>query len=1009
MGSTAQSFYMTYGGTNWGWLGMPQNYTSYDYGAAIRETRQLDPKYYQDKLIGYLTQSMPDLTKTDRIAVTPPDNAAIVDTARRNPDTGAQFHVLRHNDSTSTAVDRTHIAIDFNARATTSYTYDDPDPALQYAGAWSHVANESYTGSDYQQTESFSSTAGDALTIPFTGTAIRWIGSKTGNHGYADVYVDEVKQATVDCSGGAAQAVLFQATGLADGPHTLKIVVTGTHAAGSTDNFVAVDAIDLPPAVATTESVYPVVPQKPGTAITLNGRDSRLLVAGARLGQTRLQYSTSELLTQATIGAQDVAVLYGDPGADGETVLRFATKPAVRGAVEQNWDPATGDLRLNYTHSGLTRVLITPAGQRPLLLLLADKPTAETFWRQDTAAGPVLVRGTHLLRTAVSSGRTLALTGDNGTDPNIEVFSTASTVRWNGAIISHGVIPAAAPIALPALTNWKHQAESPEAQPGFDDSAWAVADKTTTFSITGPGSLPVLYADDYGFHTGSTWYRGRFPSSAGVTGVHLTSDSGGGAQAFSAWVNGVFLGSSTNGAGNFTFPAGALKASGDNIVSVLTVNMGHEEDYNSSNGNKAARGLTGASLIGAPTTPITWRLQGARDVDAVRGPLSTGGLFGERAGWQLPGFDDRRWKTSARDTTPGVSWYRTTADLSLPKGQDTSIGLTFTDDPSHRYRAQIYVNGWMLGNYVNYLGPQHSFPIPNGILRTDGRNTIAIAVWNLDGTTGGLGQVSLTNYGSYASSLRVADVVSPGYDARKYAIALAPKVSVSLQVPSTVQPGVPFTATATVTGRAHGAATLTAPDGWTIRRLSALTWEVTPPTGAQPSTAALTVTVPYPGGTARDERIVGNYAPPPAGSVAVSDLPFLSATNGWGPVERDTSNGEQVAGDGKTITIAGQAYPKGLGTNAVSDVQVYLGGNCTRFTAAAGVDDEQNGAGTVTFEVLADGRALATTPVLKGRQPAAAIDVDVTGAQALELVVGDGGDGNGSDHGDWAAPTLTCG
>ena len=45
---------------------MPENYTSYDYGAAIRETRQLDPKYYEDKLIGYFTQAVAPLTKTDR-------------------------------------------------------------------------------------------------------------------------------------------------------------------------------------------------------------------------------------------------------------------------------------------------------------------------------------------------------------------------------------------------------------------------------------------------------------------------------------------------------------------------------------------------------------------------------------------------------------------------------------------------------------------------------------------------------------------------------------------------------------------------------------------------------------------------------------------------------------------------------------------------------------------------------------------------------------------------------
>ena len=56
---------MTFGGTNWGWLGMPENYTSYDYGAAIRETRQLDPKYYEDKLIGYFTQAV-DAADQDR-------------------------------------------------------------------------------------------------------------------------------------------------------------------------------------------------------------------------------------------------------------------------------------------------------------------------------------------------------------------------------------------------------------------------------------------------------------------------------------------------------------------------------------------------------------------------------------------------------------------------------------------------------------------------------------------------------------------------------------------------------------------------------------------------------------------------------------------------------------------------------------------------------------------------------------------------------------------------------
>jgi beta-galactosidase GanA len=1039
VGATAQSFYMTYGGTNWGWLGMPQNYTSYDYGAAIRETRQLDPKYHEDKLIGYFTQSVAPLTKTDRIPTTAPDNRAIVDTGRMNPDTGTQFHVLRHDDSTSNSVDGTHIAIDLNAKPTPepSYTYDDPDADLRYGGSWSHVADTSYTGGDYRHTESFSNRAGDTLTVPFTGTAVRWIGSRTNNHGYADVYLDDVEQATVDDSGEENQAVLYQASGLADGPHTLRIVVTGTHnTATSTDNFVAIDAIDLTVPPAPPPATYPVVPQQPGTAITLDGRDSHIIVANYALGQSTLRYSTSEIMTNATIGGGDVAVLYGNKDTDGETVLNYPSRPAVTsagGTVDTTWDAATGDLRLNYRHSGLVRVTVA-SGHRKLTLLLADKPTAETFWRQDTAAGPVLVRGTHLLRTARSHGDTLELTGDNGTDPDIEVFTSARHVTWNGKPV-RTTVPVAAAVTLPALTNWKHREESPEADPAFDDSRWVVADKTASNSVTPVTGGPVPFADDYGFHTGNTWYRGRFHSTGKQTGIHLESQSGGGAQAFSAWLNGVFLGSSTTGTADLTFPAGSVRA--DNVLSVLTVNMGHEEDYNSTNNNRSARGLTVASLNGAPLTSITWRLQGVRggerQIDPVRGPLSTGGLYGERAGWSLPGYPDAGWSNvtlPAADPRPGVSWYRTNARLNLPAGQDTSLGLTITDDPARAYRATLFVNGWQVGNYVNQLGPQHTFPVPNGILNPHGANTIAVAVWNTDGTSGGLGKVELTSYGSYASPLRVGQNRGPGYDAHRYAMPRPPGVAVALDVPDTVRAGQTITATGTVSVPAKGSPAygvtpaLAVPPGWTASTADPVrvlrpgqsvrfTWRVTVPAGTLPAWSALRVSVGYTQhgarSTGRDERIVGTVpATPPAGANAVSDLPFLSASNGWGPVERDTSVGENAAGDGRPITIGGVTYPKGLGTNSVSDIRLYLGGSCTRFSALVGVDDEQNGAGTVTFTVLADGVPVAGTPTIRGRTPAVPLSADLTGAQVLDLVVGDAGDGNGNDHGDWATPTISC-
>ncbi len=1051
VGATSQSFYMTYGGTNWGWLGMPENYTSYDYGAAIRETRQLDPKYDQDKLIGYFTQAVAPLTKTDLLPAAPTDNPKIVDTARRNPDTGTQFHVVRHADSTATGTDSAHITIDLGAHP--GYTYDDPDSALSYTGTWSHVgAEQNYTGGDYQHTESFSSTAGDSASVDFTGTGVKWISNLDGNHGMADVYLDGTKAATVDlyAANKQNQYVAYQATGLTDGPHTLKIVATGTKNASASGTFVTVDAVDVITGDQPAAPVY-TVPQQPGTGIGLNGRASKIIVADYDLGGNQLQYSTSEIMTDALIAGREDAVLYGDHGSDGETVLNYPTRPTVTvtgGAVTSTWDPATGDLRLNYQHTGLTRVRIT-GGKHPLLLLLADTDTAKTFWRQDTAAGPVLVRGTHLLRGAVSHGSRLDLTGDTGSDGAVEVFSGARTVTWNGAPVPTlatatgsrtGTLPTAAAITLPALTGWKHTEESPEAQPGFDDSTWQVADKTTSNSTTTPGTLPVLFADDYGFHTGSTWYRGRFTGTGKETGITLSAQSGGGAAASSVWLNGVFLGSSTkDGQATYTFPAGALKeGAGDaeNVISVLTVNMGHEEDYNESNGSKAARGLTGAALVGNPLNTLTWRLQGVRGgeapVDTVRGPLSTGGLYGERAGWMLPGYPTAGWQPvtlPATDTTPGVSWYTTDVTLRLPKGQDTSLGLEITDDPSRQYRAEIYVNGWDMGNYVNYRGPQHSFPVPDGVLDPRGHNTVTLAVWNLDGTTGGLGKVSLVNYGSYASSLKVAQNPAPGYNAKKYAMPAAPRATVALQAPGSVGAGQRFTATATVSVPAGApaarkvTAALALPDGWTAAPdgrqdvgdvapggSATVSWQVTAPATVG-KVSALTVTTRQTqdgrATTASDERTLGAVPKaPPAGTDQVSDLDWLSATNGWGPVERDQSVGNTAPDDGTPLKLGGTVYAKGLGTNSPSDVLVYLAGNCTRFTATVGVDNGDPG--TVTFSVLLDGKVLTTTPVLKGSSAPAAIDVPVTGGQVLDLSVGDGGDGNGNDHGDWVNPVLTC-
>jgi hypothetical protein len=140
----------------------------------------------------------------------------------------------------------------------------------------------------------------------------------------------------------------------------------------------------------------------------------------------------------------------------------------------------------------------------------------------------------------------------------------------------------------------------------------------------------------------------------------------------------------------------------------------------------------------------------------------------------------------------------------------------------------------------------------------------------------------------------------------------------------------------------------------------------------------------------------------------LSDLAYSVVANGWGPVEKDRSNGEQAAGDGLPLTINGTVYAKGLGTHAVSDIRYTMSG-CTVFSATVGVDDEVGNLGSVVFQVFTDGTKVYESAVLTGANPGSAITVDVTGKTSLQLVVTNGGDNLNYDHADWADAKLTCG
>jgi beta-galactosidase GanA len=651
-GISIQSFYMGFGGTSWGWLPAPVVFTSYDYGAAFSETREIRPKAEELKQLGGLIESVPDLAGMIPAGTPQISSDRIQVYHNKSPETDARFMLVTHKPSNG------------------------------------------------QSEDSFTVTAD-----------------------------------------------------LPDGRYTMPVV--------------------------------------------LNGFDAKWLVAGVNLGGQRLVYSTSELQAALKQDGRDLMLVYGRDGEAGETVLRYASAPKVtvlEGGATSSFDVARGDLKLRYAHRGLTRLRISGGGRPDLVLLIGDEAEGAKFWRM----GDVLVRGPALVRSVSARGGTLTLTGDTREASALEVWAPASvrTLSWNGArltsarsasasLVAGTTLPAPVDFALPALTEWRMAAGSPEAEPGFDDRDWQKIDNRPYASITARADgQPNMLMDAYGFHEGDVWYRGRFTGTPDAEQLRLHYGAGG-AGLVQVFLDGKLIGQDeipaglprpiTTSAPSFALPD-AARAPGEHVLSVMVRNNGHNWDLEADDFHKEARGLVSASIepVVGPSfsVPIAWRIQGRAGGeelrDPVRGVANNGGLHGEREGWHLPGFSDRGWMTAkvpAAEAAPGTSWYRTSFDLAVPKGQDATIGLAFGDASKPRsaraYRVLIFVNGWNMGQFIAHIGPQRVFPVPEGILNHRGRNTIALAVTS-DGAAGNaLEDVKLVTMRNLRGGLTVRMVPAP--------------------------------------------------------------------------------------------------------------------------------------------------------------------------------------------------------------------------------------------------------
>ncbi len=121
--------------------------------------------------------------------------------------------------------------------------YESHRDVIKYAGNWTIRGDENFSAGR----AGFSSSAGDTVQLDFVGQAIRWVGTTGPDHGYASVFINDLHHLDVDLYSRETQTMveLFAASGLAHGPHTIRVEVRGKKNVESSGSWVGIDAFDV--------------------------------------------------------------------------------------------------------------------------------------------------------------------------------------------------------------------------------------------------------------------------------------------------------------------------------------------------------------------------------------------------------------------------------------------------------------------------------------------------------------------------------------------------------------------------------------------------------------------------------------------------------------------------------------------------------------------------------------------------------------------------------------------
>ncbi|MGH9884811.1 MAG: beta galactosidase jelly roll domain-containing protein, partial [bacterium] len=273
----------------------------------------------------------------------------------------------------------------------------------------------------------------------------------------------------------------------------------------------------------------------------------------------------------------------------------------------------------------------------------------------------------------------------------------------------------ALPPILPRLERWRFSNASPQLAPDYDDSGWQPIPERALEENR-------LDIDSLGLHYGCVWYRGTFEGPLD----RLVLDA---RHLWAVWIDNILVDSGEQHRNPLGVGADGARArrvdlrrarpregGGRRVIAILVESLGHNKDFADDVANP--RGIvsldTGASRI-------DWRFRG-------------GLVRGERG--LTPVVDFARVERGAAQelvlphgwagAPEGVGLYETSFRLEGVDPKRCALALAF--DPG-RGRANLYLNGCLIGRHWPERGPQRRFWLPWGVLSPDDENQLAIALW----------------------------------------------------------------------------------------------------------------------------------------------------------------------------------------------------------------------------------------------------------------------------------------